>query len=124
MTKFDAAWVQAEEAKRELLKLPFEQLATYSGRIALAYDLPIVILCVSVWAIARGSDCVSGELGRGTMEMLLAQPVSRLQVLLTQATVTTIGCHRSVLLALIDRDALPDSSVVALCFVPSITTVA
>jgi len=46
---------------------------------------------VSLFAIGRGSDVVSGELGRGTLEMLLAQPVSRLQVLYTQSLVTIGG---------------------------------
>jgi ABC-2 type transport system permease protein len=73
------------------LPVPFEQLFTYAGRIALTYDEPIVIVCMSLWAIARGSDCISGEIGRGTMEMLLAQPVSRLQILWSQSLVTVIG---------------------------------
>ena len=67
------------------------QLLSYSGRIAVTFDEPIVVLCVSVFAIARGSDVVSGELNRGTMELLLAQPVSRWQVLLSQAVVTVVG---------------------------------
>ena len=46
---------------------------------------------VSLFAISRGSDVVSGELGRGTLEMLLAQPVSRRQVLYTQSAVT-VAC--------------------------------
>ena len=71
--------------------VPFEQLFTYTGRVALTYDEPIVILCIAVWAISRGSDVVSGELSRGTMEMLLAQPVSRLQVLTSQAALTIAG---------------------------------
>ena len=66
-------------------------LITYAGRISLAFDEPIVVFGMSIWAIARGSDCVSGELNRGTMEMLLAQPLSRLQVLGHQAAVTIIG---------------------------------
>jgi len=66
-------------------------LVTYPGRISLAYDEPIVVFGMSIWAIARGSDCVSGELNRGTMEMLLSQPVSRLQVLATHAMVTLAG---------------------------------
>jgi ABC-2 type transport system permease protein len=49
------------------------------------------VFCISIFAIARGSDAISGELNRGTLEMLLAQPVSRLQVLYSQALVT-IGC--------------------------------
>jgi ABC-2 type transport system permease protein len=69
----------------------FEWLITYAGRISLGYDELIVVVCIWVWAIARGSDCVSGEVGRGTMEMLLAQPLSRLGLLLTQSSVTVCG---------------------------------
>ncbi len=69
----------------------FAWLITYEGRISLVYDELIVVGCVSMWAIARGSDSVSGELGRGTMEMLLAQPLSRRAVLLSQAGVTVAG---------------------------------
>ncbi|HTM53167.1 MAG TPA: ABC transporter permease subunit [Pirellulales bacterium] len=75
----------------ELLPVPFAQVATSTGRIAVAYDDPIVLLLVTVWAISRGSDAVSGELNRGTMEMLLAQPVTRLGVLLIQAATTLTG---------------------------------
>ncbi len=71
--------------------VPFEHLVTHTGRIAMAYDDPILILCMCLWVIARGSDCVSGEIGRGTMEMLLAQPVSRVQVLWSHASVTLAG---------------------------------
>lgn len=71
--------------------VPLSHLLSYPGRIALAYDEPIVVFTVSIFAIARGSDAVSGELNRGTLELLLAQPVSRLQVLASQAAVT-IGC--------------------------------
>jgi ABC-2 type transport system permease protein len=68
--------------------VPLGQLLSYSGRIAIAYDEPVVVFCVTIFAISRGSAAVSGELSRGTMEMLLAQPVSRLQVLYSQAAVT------------------------------------
>jgi ABC-2 type transport system permease protein len=90
MGRFKAVVEQFREFER-FSPVPFEQLFTYAGRIALVYDEPIVVVCVSLWAIARGSDCVSGELGRGTMEMLLAQPVSRLRVFFSQALVTVIG---------------------------------
>lgn len=73
---------------KDLWPVSLEQLLSYTGRIAVGYNEPIVVFGISIFAIARGSDVVSGELGRGTLEMLLAQPVSRLQVLYTQATVT------------------------------------
>ena len=68
-----------------------QQLLSYSGRVALSYDEPIVVFAVAFFAIARGSDCVSGELGRGTLEMLLAQPLSRLQVIFAQSSITIYG---------------------------------
>lgn len=69
----------------------FGWLITYEGRVSLAYEELVVVGCISIWAIARGSDCVSGELGRGTMEMLLAQPISRFAAIVTQAFVTIVG---------------------------------
>ena len=71
--------------------VPFDQILTYPGRIALMFDDPALILCVVGFAIARGSDSVSGEIGRGTMEMLLAQPVSRVQIISVHVVVTLIG---------------------------------
>jgi ABC-2 type transport system permease protein len=79
------------ELVEDLLPVSFAQVATSAGRIAVAYDDPIVLLLVTVWAISRGSDAVSGELNRGTMEMVLAQPLTRLNVLGTQAAMTLGG---------------------------------
>ena len=71
--------------------VPLSQLISYNGRVALTYAEPIVVICMSVWCVARGSDVVSGEIGRGSMEMLLSLPVSRWRVLVTQSMVTLIG---------------------------------
>jgi len=79
------------ELVENLMPVSFSQVASSAGRIAVAYDDPIVLLLVTVWAISRGSDAVSGELNRGTMEMVLAQPVTRLGVLWSQAGVTIGG---------------------------------
>jgi ABC-2 type transport system permease protein len=76
---------------RRFLSVDLEWLITYPGRISLAYQELIVILCVALWSIARGSDAVSGELNRGTLEMLLAQPLSRRRILGTQVLVTLTG---------------------------------
>src|SRR5690242_9388332 len=62
----------------QFMPVPLEQVLTYPGSLALTFDEPVLLLCILVWSISRGSDVVSGELGRGTLEMLLAQPVSRL----------------------------------------------
>ena len=76
---------------QKFLTVDFTWMITYAGRVSLAYEELVVVGCISIWAIARGSDCVSGELGRGTTEMLLAQPISRFAVITSQAVVTILG---------------------------------
>jgi ABC-2 type transport system permease protein len=71
--------------------VPFGQMATPAGRVAMVFVHPLILLGAVVWAIARGSDCVSGEIGRGTMEMLLAQPIRRSSIYFTQALVAVLG---------------------------------
>lgn len=71
--------------------VPLEQFLTYQGMVGFTFDEPVLLLCMLVWCIARGSDVVSGELNRGTMELLLAQPVSRSKVFAAHAVVTIIG---------------------------------
>jgi ABC-2 type transport system permease protein len=90
-SQFAAIIEQVWEQFKDFSPVPLDQLLSYTGRIAIGYNEPIVVFGVSIFAIARGSDAVSGEVNRGTMEMLLAQPVSRLQVLYTQAVVTIGG---------------------------------
>lgn len=71
--------------------VPLEQFLTYPGIVGLTYDEPVLLLCMLAWSISRGSDVVSGELGRGTMEMLLAQPIRRWHVLGAHAMVSISG---------------------------------
>ncbi|HWB09945.1 MAG TPA: ABC transporter permease subunit [Pirellulales bacterium] len=93
-----SVFLRAMPAEMEsLIGVPFAKVATTTGRIALAYIDPVVIFTMVTWSFARGSDVVSGEIGRGTMEILLAQPVSRRQLLVCHSVVTTAG---SALLAL------------------------
>lgn len=75
----------------QFMPVPLEQVLTYSGSLALTFDEPVLILCMLVWSISRGSDVVSGELGRGTLEMLLAQPVGRLKLLIAHMLVAVVG---------------------------------
>ena len=85
LTEFAPDFVQ------DLFPVPIEVIASSTGRIAMGYEEPIVVVLVCVWAIARGSDSVSGEIGRGTMELLLAQPIRRIDVLVSHAVVTLLG---------------------------------
>jgi ABC-2 type transport system permease protein len=76
---------------QRLSGVPLAEMATPAGRIALAFVDPIIVLAATVWGITRGSDAVSGQLERGTLEMVLAAPVSRTAVFLTQAAAVTAG---------------------------------
>jgi ABC-2 type transport system permease protein len=76
---------------KRLLPVSVASVSTYVGRVAIGYDHPVVVFGIAFWAVARGSDAVSGPLGRGTLEMVLAQPVRRVSVLLTNAAMTTLG---------------------------------
>src|SRR5205814_2403359 len=51
----------------------------------------VVLFTLTVYAIARGSDAVSGQLDRGTMEMLLAQPIRRITLFVVHNAVTCAG---------------------------------
>lgn len=86
-----ASIIDQFQAFERFSPVPLEKFLTYEGIIGLTYDEPILILCILVWGISRGSDFVSGELSRGTMEMLLAQPVSRLSVASAHCIVSVIG---------------------------------
>src|SRR5205085_10258528 len=73
--QFAAIVEQLWDQLKDYWPVSLDQLLTYTGRIAVGYNEPVVVFGASIFAIARGSDVVSGELSRGTMEMLLAQPV-------------------------------------------------
>ena len=65
--------------------VPFSEVATHVGRVALAFVDPVVVLTATVWGVTRGSDAVSGQLERGTLEMILAQPIRRRALYSTQS---------------------------------------
>ena len=69
----------------------FAWLISYLGRTSATLSEPPILILISLWAIVRGSDVVSGEINRGTMEMVLAQPVSRRAVYASHTLVTAIG---------------------------------
>jgi ABC-2 type transport system permease protein len=56
--------------------------------VAYVHPLTQTILCV--WAIGRASGAVAGELDRGTMELLLAQPLPRRTLILAHLCVDAI----------------------------------
>jgi len=86
-----APLIEQFKAFEKFSPVPLAQFLTYEGIIGLTFAEPIVLLCVLTYCIARGSDVVSGELGRGTMEMLLAQPLARWKLMAIHALVSVTG---------------------------------
>ena len=77
-------------AKR-LAGAPMAALATPVGQISVLYVHVVTLLVCFGWALGRGSDSVSGEIGRGTMDLILSLPVRRATVVLAPALVTGLG---------------------------------
>ena len=90
MGQFKTIVEQFREFER-FAPIEFDALFTYPGRVGMTYDEPVVILCMVIWCVARGSDVVSGELNRGTLEMILAQPIRRTTLLWSHAVVSLAG---------------------------------
>lgn len=86
-----APLIEQFKAFEKFSPVPLSQFLTYEGIIGLTFAEPILLLALLTYSIARGSDVVSGELGRGTMEMLLAQPVARLKLLLAHGLICVVG---------------------------------
>ncbi|MBA2382249.1 MAG: ABC transporter permease subunit, partial [Chloroflexi bacterium] len=54
-----------------------------SGSIAVGFIHPIAIILVSIFAVGFATSAVAGERQRGTLEVILARPISRRSVYLT-----------------------------------------
>lgn len=75
----------------KMLPVPIEMIATIEGRITFSYEELPVGLLIALWTVTRGSECLAGRLGDGTMEMLLSQPVRRLTLVTSHVAVTVLG---------------------------------
>ncbi|MEP7158242.1 MAG: ABC transporter permease subunit [Chloroflexota bacterium] len=70
-------------ALQQFMRFGGGDLFTLSGSIALGYVHPIAIALLAVFAIAFPLSGVAGERQRGTLEIVLARPVSRRSYYLT-----------------------------------------
>src|ERR1700733_11890926 len=50
--------------------------------LSIGYVHPLMLVLFSIWAIGRAAGAIAGEIDRGTMELLLAQPVARWRLIL------------------------------------------
>ena len=74
-----------------MLGAPLADLATPVGQISILYVHMITMLICVGWAVGRGSDPITGEIGRGTMDLILSLPIHRATALVAPAVVATFG---------------------------------
>jgi len=76
---------------QKLTAIPVADLATSNGRASILFIHVVTLLVCVGWAVGRGSDPISGEIGRGTMDLLASLPVYRPSLLVPPAVVAAIG---------------------------------
>jgi ABC-2 type transport system permease protein len=59
--------------------------------LSIGYVHPLMQTVFCIWAIGRAAGAIAGELDRGTMELLLAQPLPRYRVVLSHLCVDAIA---------------------------------
>jgi ABC-2 type transport system permease protein len=73
------------------LGFPIQALTTRVGQLSVVYVHVVTLLVCVGWAVGRGSDSICGEIGRGTLDLVLSLPVRRASVLLPPAVVAAVG---------------------------------
>jgi ABC-2 type transport system permease protein len=76
---------------KPMFKVDLALLASPAGQISVLYVHIVTTLVCIAWAIGMGSDAVSGQISRGTIEHLLVLPIRRVSLLGASAGVTTLG---------------------------------
>jgi len=64
---------------------------TKAGQVSIVFRHLVTLLVCLGWAVAKGSDTVSGEISRGPMEHLLVLPLSRGVLLVVPTVLATLG---------------------------------
>jgi ABC-2 type transport system permease protein len=59
--------------------------------LSIGYVHPLVQTILCIWAIGRAAGAIAGEIDRGTMELLLAQPLARYRVVLAHLCVDLLA---------------------------------
>jgi ABC-2 type transport system permease protein len=65
-------------------------LDTVMDLLSVGYVHPLMQTVFCIWAVGRAASAIAGELDRGTMELLLAQPLARFKLILAHFLVDLI----------------------------------
>ncbi len=61
-----------------------------SNLLSTGFVHPLIQTILCIWAIGRAAGAIAGEIDRGTMELLLAQPITRSRVILAHLCVDLV----------------------------------
>ena len=75
---------------KELMNFGSGSLFTVPGAITIGFQHPIAIAFLGIFAVGTSTGAIAGERERGTLEVLLARPVSRRALYVTVATAVVI----------------------------------
>ena len=73
------------------------QVGNLPALIAIGYHHPLVLLLYMLFAVGIPTGLLAGEVQRGTMELILSRPITKLQVYLCAALLTVLGMVALVL---------------------------
>jgi ABC-2 type transport system permease protein len=73
------------------------QVGNTPGLIAIGYNHPLVLFLYMFFAVAIPTGLLTGEVQRGTMELILSRPATRMQVYICAAILTIAGMFALVL---------------------------
>ncbi len=59
--------------------------------LSIGYVHPVMQFVFCIWAVGRASGAIAGEIDRGTMELLLAQPIARSRLILAHFLVDCVA---------------------------------
>lgn len=59
--------------------------------VSIGYVHPLIQTILCVWAVGRSAGAIAGEIDRGTMELLLAQPLARFRLIVAHLCVDAIA---------------------------------
>jgi len=79
------------EFLQRLLDVPIALLATRTGELSILFVHVVTMLVCVGWALARGSASIAGEIGRGTMDLILSLPIWRPTLVVAPAVVAAVG---------------------------------
>jgi ABC-2 type transport system permease protein len=93
--------LNAQDVREEVFKGPGQIMRTIIGgerldldaamdMLSIGYVHPLMLAIFCIWAVGRAAGAIAGEIDRGTMELLLAQPLPRWRLLLAHFCVDLI----------------------------------